>query len=312
MKKLFKIIAVIGLFLISIGMTACSKQSSQSSNQSSGSSEGLQSITMQFVPSEQADTMEARAKPLGELLSKQLGIPVKVNVSTDYSSMVEAMASRKIDVGFMPPLTYVKAHDRGAADALLQSLSNKIEQPNGVITDELVDSYRSMVVVKPGSNIKTIEDLKGKKIATQNVISTSGYMMPIANLRENGVDLEKDAQLVTVKGHDQGVLSVLNGDTDAALVMEDARNLVKKDNPNIMSEVVPMYFVDKRIPNDTISVRSDMAQGDRDKITNAFLEISKDPEGKEIIAAIYRHQGYQKSDDSKFDILRQYEKMINQ
>ena len=36
-------------------------------------------------------------------------------------------------------------------------------------------------------------------------------------------------KIVNVKGHDQAVISLLNGDVDAA-VFQDARNIVKKIN----------------------------------------------------------------------------------
>ena len=52
------------------------------------------------MPSQAAETLEAKAKPLEKLLSDKLGIPVTVSVSTDYNTIVEAMASKQVDVGF--------------------------------------------------------------------------------------------------------------------------------------------------------------------------------------------------------------------
>lgn len=91
MKKIIKLTALIGALLVTLGLTACSSGSKTTEKQT----EDPKSLTVQFVPSRQADTMEARAKPLADLLSEKLGIPVKVSVSTDYTSMVEAMASKK-------------------------------------------------------------------------------------------------------------------------------------------------------------------------------------------------------------------------
>ncbi len=81
--------------------------------------------------------------------------------------------------------------------------------------------------------------------------------------------LKKD-HLATVTGDDQGVLNVLNGDADAAFVFEDARNTVIKDNPKIMSQVVPIYFT-KPIPNDTISVVPNMSKPFRKKLAKHLL-----------------------------------------
>ena len=303
--KVWKKLAAVGLSLAAaVTLAACGSSSSSSSSSKDGSYEPKK-LTVQFVPSQSAETLEAKAKPLEKLLSKQLGIPVTVSVSTDYNTIVEAMGSKQVDVGFLPPNAYV------LAQVLLQAQRYGISQPGGKSTDKLVDSYRSMIVVKKGSNIKDVDDLKGKKIATQDVTSSAGYVWPVAELKKKGIDINKDVTTVQVKGHDQAVLSVLNGDVDAAFVFEDARNTVKKDYPQIMDEVEPMYFTEP-IPNDTISVRSDMSKEWDKKIQDAFIAIGKDPKGKEIISSVYSHEGYVKSKDSNFDIVREYAKEVGQ
>ncbi|WP_413509364.1 phosphate/phosphite/phosphonate ABC transporter substrate-binding protein [Carnobacterium maltaromaticum] len=269
-------------------------------------------LTVQFVPSQAAETLEAKAKPLEKLLFKELGIPVEVSVSTDYNTIIEAMDSKQVDVGFLPPNAYVLAHEQSGAKVLLQAQRYGIEQPGGKKTDELVDSYKSMIVVKKGSKIKELKDLKGKKIATQDVTSSAGYVWPAAEMKKAGVDIEKsDITTVQVKGHDQAILSVLNGDVDAAFVFEDARNNVVKDVPTIFDEVEPMYTT-APIPNDTVTVRADMSDDWNTKIQDAFINIGKSEEGKAIISAIYTHEGYVKSKDSNFDIVREYAKEVGQ
>ncbi|OYT07092.1 phosphate/phosphite/phosphonate ABC transporter substrate-binding protein, partial [Limosilactobacillus reuteri] len=151
--------------------------------------------------------------------------------------------------------------------------------------------YRAEILVKKGSKIKSWKDLKGKSISVQNPTSSAGYVFPIAELGEKGLNVPKDCKLVTVTGQDQAVLHVFNGDTDAAFVFEDARNTVKKDNPKIMDQVVPIYFT-KPIPNDTIAVRSDMSKSFQKKLAKAFIEVGESKEGKKIIESIYSHEGY--------------------
>lgn len=265
-------------------------------------------LKVQFVPSQNAETLEAKAKPLEKLLSDKLGIPVKVSVSTSYNTIIEAMASKQVDIGFLPPSAYVLAKEKNAAEILLQAQRYGIKQPTGENTTELVNSYRAMIVVKKGSSIKSLADLKGKKIAWQDVTSSAGYIWPAAEMKKAGVDPEKDVQGIRVKGHDKGVLAVLNGDVDAAAVFEDARNTVKKDVPDIFDKVEPVYFT-QPIPNDTISIRPDMTSEWKEKIQNAFIEIGKDPEGKKIVTEVYSHVGYVKSDDKNFDIVREYQKL---
>ncbi|ERI92565.1 phosphate/phosphite/phosphonate ABC transporter, periplasmic binding protein [Clostridiales bacterium oral taxon 876 str. F0540] len=266
-------------------------------------------LRVQFVPSQAAETLEAKAKPLEKLLGDKLGIPVKVSVSTNYNTIIEAMSSKQIDVGFLPPTAYVLAHDKKAADVLLQAQRYGVKE-DGSNTDQLVDNYKAMIVVKKNSSIGSLQDLKGKKIAWQDVTSTAGYIYPAAEMKKAGIDPEKDVQGVTVKGHDKGVIAVLNGDVDAAAVFEDARNNVKKDFPNVFNDTKVIYRT-QGIPNDTIAVRSDMDEAWKDKISQAFIDIAKDPEGQKIVKDIYTHVGYVKSSDKNFDVVREYQKAVS-
>lgn len=304
MKRFRRILVAVVALLVAVVATACS-------NKSNSSKGGYtpKSLTIQFVPSQAATKLQARAKPLEKMLSKRLGIPVHVSMSTDYNTVVEAMKSKKVDVGFLPPDGYVLAHKQGAADLLLQAERYGVKQPGGKATNQLVKSYRAEILVKKGSKIKNWKDLKGKSISVQNPTSTAGYVFPVAELKEKGLDVTKDCKLVTVTGHDQAVLNVLNGDTDAAFVFEDARNIVKKDNPKIMSQVVPIYFT-KPIPNDTISVIPSMSKSFRKKLAKAFISVGKSKEGKKIIESVYSHEGYDYAKDSDFNIIRKYDKIV--
>ncbi|AKG65931.1 phosphate/phosphite/phosphonate ABC transporter substrate-binding protein [Lactobacillus helveticus] len=299
---------LVGAFavLAALSLSACSgnKKSSSSTNEP-------KELNVEFVPSTQANKMEAKAKPLGTLLQKQLHIPVHVTVSTDFSGLVEAMSSKKVDVGFMPPYSYMLAHKRGIADVLLQAERYGYDEPSGKMNHKLMHKYRGMIVVKKGSKIKSWKDLKGKKIAIGDPTSSSGYVYPIAELYKKGLNVTKDSKLVNITSDDQRVISVLNGDVDAAFVFSDARDIAAKDDKRAMTDVVPIYFT-QWIPNDTISVRKDMPKKFRVKLAKAFKNIAKSKKGKQIIESIYSHYGYVDAKDSDFDVLRNYQKIVNE
>ncbi|MBX5318801.1 MULTISPECIES: phosphate/phosphite/phosphonate ABC transporter substrate-binding protein [Staphylococcus] len=313
MKNL-KFLVVLVLSVV-IFAAACGNSSSLDNNKKSSdsksSSDGYKpkELTVQFVPSQNADKLEAKAKPLEKLLSDKLGIPVKVSVSTNYNTIVEAMKSKKVDVGFLPPTAYTLAHDQKAADLLLQAQRFGVND-DGSPNKKLVDDYKSEILVKKDSKIKSLKDLKGKKIALQDVTSTAGYTFPLATLKkETGINATKDMKIVNVKGHDQAVISLLNGDVDAAAVFQDARTIVKKDQPNVFKDTKILKLTEP-IPNDTISVRPDMDKKFQEKLKKAFKEIAKSKKGHKIISEVYSHEGYTDTKDSNFDIVRKYEKEV--
>ncbi|WP_049283463.1 phosphate/phosphite/phosphonate ABC transporter substrate-binding protein [Staphylococcus aureus] len=310
-KCLFVLMLAVIVFAAACGNSSSLDNQKNASNDSDSKSGGYKpkELTVQFVPSQNAGTLEAKAKPLEKLLSKELGIPVKVSVSTNYNTIVEAMKSKKVDVGFLPPTAYTLAHDQKAADLLLQAQRFGVKE-DGSASKELVDSYKSEILVKKDSKIKSLKDLKGKKIALQDVTSTAGYTFLLAMLKnEAGINATKDMKIVNVKGHDQAVISLLNGDVDAAAVFNDARNTVKKDQPNVFKDTRILKLT-QAIPNDTISVRPDMDKDFQEKLKKAFIDIAKSKEGHKIISEVYSHEGYTETKDSNFDIVREYEKLV--
>ena len=303
--KVFKKLMVVSALVAGFGAGVLSN------NRTAQASYAPKKLTVQFVPSSNATTIEAKAKPLEKLLKKELGIPVKVSVSTDYNTIVEAMGSKKVDVGFLPPDAYVLAHKQYNAKFILQALRYGYKPNSNDVLDKtkLVDYYRAQIVVRKDSKIKSIKDLKGKKIAVQDTTSTAGWIFPAVSMYKKGVNINKsNISTVVVKGHDQGVLSVYNKNTDAAFIFQGARALVKKDASDVMTKVVPIYTTAK-IPNDTISVRGDMSAKWQMKIQKAFKKIAKTKKGHKIVSSVYSHEGYTNSKDSNFDIIREYDKI---
>ncbi|WP_102272043.1 phosphate/phosphite/phosphonate ABC transporter substrate-binding protein [Cytobacillus massiliigabonensis] len=302
---MFKKFAGIGLSFV----LAASILSGCGSSEAAGGEYEPESLTVQFVPSQNADTLEAKAKPLEGLLKEQLGIPVTVSVSTNYNTIVEAMASKKVDIGFLPPTAYVQAHEKGAANVILQAQRFGVSDETGAPNDKLVDFYKSMFIVNADSDIDSIEDLKGKKIAFQDVTSSAGYVWPAAALMDAKIDPLTDVEGITVKGHDQAVIALLNGDVDAAVIFQDARNIVKGDYPTVFEDTKVLHFTEP-IPNDTIAIRPDMTEEWSKKIQDAFIAIGKDEKGHEIIKDIYSHEGYTPSEDKMFEIVRDYAEKV--
>lgn len=266
------------------------------------------SLTVGFIPSQNAQILNAKVKPLQQLLSDELEVPVKVHIATNYNTMIEGLKSKKIDIAFISPVSYTLAHDAHAADVLLKSKGYLVDN-KGNQTHHLVDYYRSQIVVRKDSNINHLKDLKDKKIALQDVESTSGYIYPLASLMEKGIK-KADIQIQQVKGHDQGLIALLNHDVEAVATYQDARADLKKEDPDIYQETKVIYRT-KKIPNDTISVRNDMSNKWKKKISQAFIDISHTKKGKQIISDIYGHQGYEKAKDSDFDTVRKYRDIVD-
>jgi phosphonate transport system substrate-binding protein len=265
-------------------------------------------LEVQLIPSRDAEYLDAQRLPLQNLLEAQLGMDVNVTVATDYNALIEAMASEQVHVGLLATTAYVLAADEGAAEAILKSLRYDVDDNGELLTDApLVSGYRSQLIVAADSGIESVADLVGKKIAISSFTSTSGFVWPANLLADNGIDPENDVEWLNAGGHDNAVTAVYNGEADAAFTFKDARNLFSDESyyDDLMANVV-LVTNTSLIPNDTISVIPRLDEDLKDKIKDAFIAISQDPQGLEIIRGIYNHEGYAPAVDSDYDEVRTY------
>lgn len=298
MKKLMKrIVLLAAMAALVLGMASCGAKDDGK-------------LKVQFVPTNNDGSMEAKAKPFAKYLSDKLGKEVEVTLATDYSTIVEAMASGKVDIGIMPPAAYVQARNQDAAEALLTSQLGAFNVETGLPEkDKLSKTFKGEVLVKADSEIKTLEDLKGKKIATLSPNSASGYIYPVAEMKNLGIDPTVDCTITTVNDIPSEMTSVLNGQQDACFVFQGARVVFSKafEGKDIMKELRVLYLTEGNIPNDAIAVIPKMDADLKEKVKDVFLNMNKDEDGKAAMA-LWSHKGYDLADDSDYDTVEAYTK----
>lgn len=257
-------------------------------------------LVMGFVPSQDSANIADTIAPLADRLSEELGIPVRGEVMTNYTATVEAMGNDQVHIGFIPAFGYVLATDRyDHIEAVLKSVRHGSS------------TYKAQYTVRADSDIESLEDLEGKIWAVPDLTSTSGYLFPAAQLMdEYGVENVEDffSNIIQAGSHDNALIQVLEGDADVATTFDDARTAIEGDYPEAMEDLrVLGYTAD--IPNDTISVNTNLPQSLIDQIIEVFLSFNDDEEMLEIMDSVYNWTGIDTAQDSDYDIVRStYEK----
>jgi len=133
-------------------------------------------LQVQLIPSRDMAYLDAQRMPMQRLLEAELGRRVNVTVATDYNALIEGMAAEQIHVGLLATTAYVMAADEGAAEAILKSLRYDVDDKGVLLKDKpLVSGYKAQLVANPAAGIRSVADLKGKKVAIASFTSTSGF-----------------------------------------------------------------------------------------------------------------------------------------
>jgi phosphonate transport system substrate-binding protein len=302
MKKFLTLFTAI---LLVLSLAACGGANEEgTTEQGNGGEEEIEQLTMGFIPSQEADQIADNVKPLEDYLTEQLGVPVKAEVMIDFVGLVEGMRTGKIDIGFTNPFGYVQAKDRADVEILVKSIRHGS------------DTYKAQFIVGTDSGLSSVEDLvktEGLTWAFGDTLSTSGFLFPASKLMDLGVeDLNTFYNQLAVGGHDNAVLSVLEGQADFATTFDDARKVLEKDHPDVMDKVKVIGYTDE-IPNDGVSVRGDLPDEMKEKIKKAFLDINDKPEVLSIMTEVYTWDGIAEASDEEFDVVRAvYERFKDQ
>jgi phosphonate transport system substrate-binding protein len=246
-------------------------------------------LCISAIPDEAPTELQRKFKPLGEYLAKETGMKVEFTPVTDYAAVVEALATKKIDMAWLGGFTYVqtKIRTNGKANPIIQRVED--------------EKFTSVFIVPADSQLKALSELKGKTIAFGSPSSTSGHLMPRYFLMQAGVNPDKDFKNIAFSGaHDATVAFVASGKADVgALNASVWVKLNEAKNPNALKSKVlsttPPYF------DYNWTVRGDLDPATVKKITEAFLKLdANNPNHKEIMD-LQRASKYVTSKSSNYD-----------
>ncbi|WP_285725217.1 phosphate/phosphite/phosphonate ABC transporter substrate-binding protein [Psychromicrobium xiongbiense] len=261
-------------------------------------------LTLALVPSGDAKKLVETVKPLEAALTQRLGIPVHGVITADYQAAVEAIGSNKAQIGMLPSLQMSQACDKyGAKPALQTQRKTKSSYAAQLFTNN--PSKYCKDTPAPGPNgmlycngtasgngpagLDSISKIKGAKVAMLSSASPAGYIFPVAAMKAQGLSID-DVTPIKVQANDASVLAVYKGDAEVGFSYWDAREVVKKDNPDVGQKAVVFALTDE-VPNDGVSLSSKLSAEWQKKISDAMLDYAKTPDGVAALTAIYQITG---------------------
>lgn len=131
-------------------------------------------------------------------LEKLIGLKVEFFPVSNRTAAVTALQFRQVDLILAGPSEYAAISARLPVRPVVG-----IERPQ----------YHTVFVVKAGSPIRTLADLRGRRIAMKDPGSTTGHIMPVWMLHRAGLDIDRDVKVLLLDGARLEALAT--GDVDA-------------------------------------------------------------------------------------------------
>ena len=243
-------------------------------------------LRIAILPDENASELIKQNKKLQLYLENRLDKKIELVVTTDYSSMIEAMRFGRLELAYFGALSYVMAKQKAEIECFAAQMKK------GSIM------YHGVIIANKNTNIDKIEDIRGTNMAFGDPASTSSHLIPRAHLLINA-DLDIDDYIPHYLGaHDAVAMNVQNGNADAGgLSKKIFEHLVERGM--ISLDKVKVIAVSDPFPNYPWTMQSSLNPELKEKIKAAFYELD-DPE----ITIPLKADGFLPVTDADYDIVR--------
>jgi phosphonate transport system substrate-binding protein len=232
-------------------------------------------VVIALKPDKDPELMAQERKSLSAFLSQRLGKPVDVIIPLTSAVILEGLANGTIDLGYLSATDMVNARKIGAAELLLAGEING--KPN----------YPSYWVALKDKPYTKVEDLRGKPVAFASRTSTSGYVIPMWDLKQKGLLTTANAeeffgrnQVIYGTGYVSAIERVLSGEAEAAAVsyyvLDEDKHLTAEQRARLKR-----VAIQGPVPSHVIAVRASLGAADRASL-KAALETLNAPDNQAL------------------------------
>lgn len=242
-----------------------------------------QELRLGSVANDIPAVMYQRLSPLSSYLSKELGQPVTLQLSADMPAAIDAVAKKRVDISYLTPVAYLRAHQAGNARLVAKTVTAG------------QSSFQLMIAVKQDSPIKTVKQLIGKSFAFGD---PAAKLQP-AVVSLAGVKIDQFSEVRYLGHYDNIARGVLSGEFDAGILKDTDATKWENNGLRVIYKSPPL-------PPYNIVVNGDVSEKLYERIKAAFLKLDpKDPQQLEVIQALDKeYTGFAPTSDKEYDIIR--------
>ncbi len=228
--------------------------------------------------------MHRRLSPLTDYLSKALGKPVALKLSSNMKQAITDVADGKVQLAYLTPVAYLRAHEMGDA----QLVAKTVTRGKG--------SFQLMIVVREDSPIKTIEDLAGKSFA----FGDPAALLQRAVVAGSGINLDQLGKQSFIGHYDNIARAVMRGFYDAGILKDTTAFKWQGKGLRILHS-------SPQLPPYNVSASGFVDVEMLEKMRQAFLNLdSRNQQHKIIIEALdKKYTGFYATSDAEYNVVRQ-------
>ena len=250
----------------SAGSATSAEATSATQESAPGGEDGV--FTIAYAPNESNTEAADARNGLADDLSAVLGCEVEEIQASDYNAIIEALRTGKADMAYMGSQALALGVERTNLEPIVMKAEDG--DPEKAI-------YHSVLITSSANeDINSIEDIKGKTMAFVDPDSTSGNLVPTAEIIQAFPDEDLNSDKLHTNGdffeavsfsgsHQAGLQAVIKGDVDVVPI-SDQILASEIANGNAAEGDVKIIHESAAIPAEAVVVTEQVDQATRDKL----------------------------------------------
>jgi len=250
-----------------------------------------QEYTLGVFPFIPTTSIEGIFAPLAGEISRAIGRPVKLRTNSSFEKFMEELRNRTYDIAFIQPFDYVD-----------------IARPGGYLP--LVarnDRLSSQIVVKQDSPVKSLKDLKGKRLGMPPKVSAVSFMNRVA-VKKAGLNPDSDVRMIYLASHQACLQQLMIGNVDACGVSPPGVRLVEQQ----MKTSFRLIHETPEIPSPLFVVKKELPASEREMIMKTLQASDLNGVKPELRAMFLGDvkKPFRTTTEREYDVIRGYLKLL--
>jgi phosphate/phosphite/phosphonate ABC transporter binding protein len=234
---------------------------------------------------------------LMRVIGKRLGRRTVFLQRKTYAEVNRLLELKEVDLAFVCAGPYVDGRRRFGMEILAVPVVNG------------KSFYRSVTIVHRDSDIRTFDDLKGKRFAFTDPDSNTGHLVPRYVLSQRGTTPETFfSETFFTNSHDNSIRAVATGLADGASVDSLVWQFMKAADSD-MAGLTRVVYESPEYGIPPVVVHPDLSADAKQRLKEIFLALDRDPDVEPLLRKL-RIEGFAAGNDAAYDTVRDMQKWV--
>lgn len=229
-------------------------------------------VRLGVPPARNIVSVEAKFGALARYLSHKLCRPVELVHQTSYSDLVAGFRNKTLDAALLGSFAYAAVHEQSGVEVLARPEYRGRSH------------YRGVLYVRAASPYRTVEDLRGRRIALAGKCTTAGELYPEYLLASRGLPpLHRFfSHAFDAGSHEAALRALVEGRVEAAAAKDLVYEEMVREDPALGAWTRPLS-ASEPVPGDGFGVGPGLGDALKGRLRQVLLTMHETDDGRRAL-----------------------------